>query len=156
MAKVLTDRLMDMSQRHAEEMAEIWYKSLSTNQRTKSFLAMPKAACMRHAVTIYKSLADMYFAEDCFKAVENILDVSGFAEDFYARGIPLEEVFYALVLLRRHIWLFAESEAIFNDTDMYNALDGINRVLLVFDYAGYIVARKYREFAARASRSLVA
>jgi hypothetical protein len=93
----------------------------------------------------------MYFADNCFETVEHTLDVSGFAEDFFARGIPLEEVLYAVVLLRRHLWLYADSQAVFSSSvmDMYNALDSINRVTLVFDYVLFVTARKYGEMAAK-------
>lgn len=151
MQSAAIDRLMDMCQRHAEPIAELWYKALCENSRTAACNSMPKESALRHGIAIYKNLEEMYFAENCFKAVEHVLDVDGFAEDFYARGIPLEEVIYALVLLRRHIWIYAEKEAIFqlDINDMYEAVGGINRILLIFDYANYIVARKYREIAAK-------
>jgi hypothetical protein len=150
--KSMVDKLMDMCEHHAPEIAELWYKSLSTNPRTTACLVVPKAVCIRHAKEIYQSIADMYFADDCFKAVEQNLDISGFVDSFYARGVPLEQVQYALILLRRHIWLFADSQLIFNPSvvDMTLALDSINRILLVFDYASYYLARTYRELSARA------
>jgi hypothetical protein len=147
--KSMVDKLMDMCDRHAPNIAELWYKSLSTNPRTTSCLVVPKEVCIRHAKEIYKSIADMYFADDCFRAVEQMLDISGFVDTFYARGVPLEQVQYALILLRRHIWLYADAQLIFNPSvvDMTLALDSINRILLVFDYASYYLARTYRELA---------
>jgi hypothetical protein len=152
----LVDKLMTMSEQHADQIADSWYKALSTNSRTPAFASVSRDGCLRHAVNIYKNLTMMYSADDCYQAVQHILDVGGFAEDFYARGIPLEEVIYALVLLRRHIWLYADSQAIFSPSvlDMYNAVDSINRICLVFDYAFYIVTRKYEELSSRTGRNL--
>jgi hypothetical protein len=157
MQKPLIDKLMDVSERHAEKMADLWYKSVCTNARTSSILVMPREGCLRLAASIYKSLSDMYFADNCYETVEHTLDVCGFAEDFFARNIPLEEVLYAMILLRRQIWLYADSQAVFSSSvmDMYNALDCINRVLLVFDYASYIVVSKYRHMANRANKEPV-
>jgi hypothetical protein len=151
----MVDKLMDMCDRHAPEIAELWYKSLSTNPRTTACLVIPKEVCIRHAVNIYKSIADMYFAEDCYKAVEQTLDISGFVDTFFARGVPLEQVQYALTLLRRHIWLYADAQLIFNPSvaDMSLALDSINRILLVFDYANYYVSKTYRELAAKSPQN---
>jgi hypothetical protein len=151
--KSMVDKLMDMCDRHAPEIAELWYKSLSTNPRTVTCLAVPKERCIKHAVEIYKGIADMYFADDCFKAVEQTLDISGLVDTFFARGVPLEDVQYALILLRRHIWLYADAQMIFNPSvmDMSLAVDSINRILLVFDYASYFVARTYRELTVRSS-----
>lgn len=149
MQRAKIDRLMQSCRQNAEKIAEQWYQSLSTNARTTTCMTIPREGALRHAVTIYRSIADMYFSEDCFHTVERVFDADGFAEDFYARGVPLEEVIYALTLLRRHIWLHADSQALFDTTaiDMYSAVESINRTLLVFDYANYIVASKYRKFA---------
>jgi len=151
MQKAMKDRLMDMCDRNAEQMAELWYKALSTNPKTTTCHLMSREGCLRHATEFYKNLDKMFFAEDCYQAVAHILDIDGFAEDFYSRRIPLEEVIYALILLRRYIWVFAESQAVYNyeTTDMYDALNSINRILLIFDYAAYIVTRKYQEFTGK-------
>jgi hypothetical protein len=151
MAQASADRLMDMCRTHAETIAVLWYKAFSTNAKTKASNLMSKEGAMRHAITFYKQLKEMYFAEDCFKAVERVMDIDGFVEDFFIRGIPIEELLYAIVMLRRHIWTFADEQALYNPdiVDMYSALDSINRVILIFDYASYIVARKYREFAGK-------
>ena len=145
--KSMIDKLMDMCDRHAPQIAELWYKSLSTNPRTTGCLVVPKEICIKHAQVIYKSIADMYFADDCFKAVEQTLDITGLVDTFFARGVPLEQVQYALILLRRHIWLYADSQMLFSPSvvDMTLAVDSINRILLVFDYASYYLARTYRE-----------
>jgi hypothetical protein len=154
MQKAIVDKLMDFCELHAEQIAEQWYKALSTNPRTVTCRKLSREGCLRHAMYIYQNIEQMFFADDCYKAVEHVLDVGGFVEDFYARGIPLEELVYTLILLRRHIWLYADSQALFNldVSDMYNAVNSTTRILLVFDYATYIAARKYRELAARAGR----
>jgi hypothetical protein len=151
MQKAIVDKLMDFCELHGEKIAEQWYKAFNTNPRTVSCQKLPKAACLRHVMTLYQNMESMFFADDCYKAVEHVLDAGGFVEEFYARGIPLEEVVYALILARRHIWLYAEEQALFdlNMTDMYNYVNSTNRILLVFDYATYITTRKYRELALR-------
>jgi hypothetical protein len=151
MAKAHADRLMDMCRNHADEIAEVWYKALSSNSKTTSFRLMPKEGAVRHAMAFYKNLEELYFAEDCFKAVEHTLDVDGFAEDYFMRGIPIEEALYTLVLLRRHIWSFADGQALYDPVllDLASAVESVNRIVLIFDYADYIVAKKYREFGGK-------
>lgn len=156
MQRALADRLIDLCERNAEKIAEQWYKALSTNPRTTSYRLMSKEGCLRHAISIFKNLGQMYFAENCDKAVSHILDVHGFVEDHFARAIPLDEIIYALILMRRHIWLHAESEALYNTSaDMIQAVDSINRVLLVFDYATYNMAHKYLELAGKTGKAFV-
>ena len=68
----------------------------------------------------------------------------------YALGIPMAEMVYALILMRRHIWLYAEFQMIFSSLiNQQQALDTLNRTILLFDYASYDVTREYQELAKR-------
>ncbi len=148
MRRVLADRLIDLCARHAEQMAEQWYRALISNPRTRSFVAMTGEACQRHAVYIYKNLGRMYLAEDSYQAVVHHMDVTGFAEDLHGRGVPVEEAVYALVLMRRQIWLHSEREALYvTPEDMNEVVISINRVTLLFDYGTYHAVARYRQMS---------
>jgi hypothetical protein len=61
-------------------------------------------------------------------------------------GIPAKETVYALILMRRHIWLYAEFQAIFTSgIDQRQAMDTLSRTILLFDYASYEVTKEYQE-----------
>jgi hypothetical protein len=146
--KAVADRLMDLCSQNAEHIAEQWYKAVVANPRTPSFRSNPKEGCLRHATFIYKNLRRMYFADNPYKEVANILDATGYAEEQYSRRIPLPEAIYALILMRRHVWLYTESSALFDTAaDMYPTLQSTNRILLLFDYAIYIVVEKYEQMS---------
>jgi hypothetical protein len=153
--KSMVDKLMDMCERHAPEIAENWYNSLSSNPRTTACLAIPREILIRHAVEIYRSISDMYFAKDCYEAVVQNMDITGYVDTAFARGVPLEQAQYGLTLLRRHIWLYADQQMIFTPTviDMSLAVGSINRILLVFDYASFYVIKSYLELEARSPHS---
>jgi hypothetical protein len=137
---------MDFCDQNAEKIAEQWYKALIVNPHTPSFRSVSRENCLRHAVFLYKNLKKMYFADDSFKEVVNTMEASGYAEEQYGRRIPLTEAVYALILIRRYIWLQAESSAIFSaPNEMYSALQSTNRILLLFDYAMTIVIQKYEK-----------
>lgn len=141
----LADRLMQLSANNSNQIAEQWYKALCTNSKTEAYLSMHKEACIRHAEFIYKNLENIYFAEKPESAASHLLDVDGFVEDHYARNIPVEQVIYSLILLRRNMWLYAESQALYDGVnDLMQMAENINRVVLVFDYLIFWVARKYR------------
>jgi hypothetical protein len=153
MRKALADRLIDSCVRNADEIAEHWYQALVSNTRTTSYNSVAKATCFRLATALYKNLGKMYFAENSYQAVEQTLDASGFAEDQFARGIPLEQAIYALILMRREIWFHSERYSLFNaPEDMYELVVSVNRVLLLFDYATYILASKYRDMSSKMSK----
>jgi hypothetical protein len=145
--KAFADRLMDFCDQKAEQIAEQWYKSLITNPRTISCRSTPKEGCIRHATFIYKNMKRMYFSDDPYEEVKKVIDSSGWAEEQYSRRIPLSEAVYSLILLRRHVWLYAESSALFNTAnEMYSVLQSTNRNLLIYDYMTYVIVQKYEKF----------
>jgi hypothetical protein len=146
--KALSDRLMDLCNQHADEIAEQWLQSILKNSHTSTFVCNPQESCLRHASFIYKNLRRMYFAENPYKEVLIIMDATGYAEEQYSRRVPLSEAVYALIMMRRYVWLYAETSDLFNTTsDMYLVLQSTNRILLLFDYAVYIVIEKYEKMA---------
>ena len=146
--KALSDRLMDLCSQHADDIAERWLESIIKNSHTSTFVCNPRESCLRHASFIYKNLRRMYFAENPFNEVQSIMDATGYAEEQYSRRVPLAEAVYALIMMRRYVWLYAETSDLFNTTsDMYLVLQSTNRILLLFDYAVYIVIDKYEKMA---------
>jgi len=144
--KALSDRLMDLCSQHADEIAEQWLQSILKNSHTSTFVCKPRESCLRHASFIYKNLRRMYFAENPYKEVLSIMDATGYAEEQYSRRVPLSQAVYALIMMRRYVWLYAEISDLFNTTsDMYLVLQSTNRILLLFDYAVYIVIEKYEK-----------
>jgi len=151
MRSALADRLMKCCANNSRIIAEQWYKALCTNTRTQAFSSMHRESCIRHAEFVYKNLEKIYFDEKPESTLAHLLDIEGFVEDHYARSIPLEQVIYSIVLLRRHLWLYAESQAIYEGIgDMLQMVESVNRVLLVCDYLMFIVAHKYRSKSAPA------
>jgi len=146
--KAISDRLMDLCSQHADEIAEQWLQSILKNSHTSTFVCNPRESCLRHASFIYKNLRRMYFAENPYKEVLSIMDATGYAEEQYSRRVPLSEAVYALIMMRRYVWLYAETSDLFNTTsDMYLVLQSSNRILLLFDYAVYILIEKYEKMA---------
>ena len=146
--KAFADKLLDLCEHHAEEIAEQWYKAVSANSRTPSYHSLPREACLPQVVSLYKNLKGAYFTDDPYQQVLKILERMQYAEAIHAKDVPLPEAIYVLIIMRRHIWLYAELQAMFNTAvEMQQAIESINRTLLLFDYAIHIVAQKYHEMA---------
>ncbi len=144
MYKVFADKLLDFAERHAEEIARQWCKSIRTSPRTPSYHSIPEEECFPQAALFYRNLRRLYFTEEPYQEASDYF--TQYAEARNAEGIPLHEAIYALIMMRRHIWVFAEFQALFiSAADLYQAVESINRVVLIFDYAVYIVSRKYQE-----------
>jgi hypothetical protein len=140
--KVFADRLLEYTQSHAEQIAQQWCKAVRTGARTPSYHDLPEEKCRRQAVQFYHFIKEMYHSDDSYVKAGPFF--TAFAQDRHDEGLPLCEALYALVMMRRHMWLYAEFQNIFMTTmDMYHAVDSINRTVLLSDYALYIVAKEY-------------
>jgi hypothetical protein len=142
---IVADKLMDLCYRSSDEIAEHWYNSVSTSPRTPAFHSLPKDLLVRQSSTFYKNMKNMYFAENAVDEVLLFLNKIGYVEAMMDKSIPLAEITYALILMRRHIWLYADTQCIFSDTpmDIFQQSESINRVVLVFDYIIFLVVQKY-------------
>jgi hypothetical protein len=147
--QALIDKLLDLSRNHAGEIAELWHKGVITNPRTSSFCALNRDTLIHQAASLYKNLKQLFFADNPYSEMQNFLDSINFTEYTYQNKIPLAEAIYALILLRRHIWLHAETQAMLYNSplEMYQALESVNRTILLFDYAIYFVIQRYEELS---------
>jgi hypothetical protein len=129
---------------------------MSTNSRTPSFHILPKQKLVPLAVSFLDNLKRIYFADNLYQEIMNYLDRCGYAEESFALNIPLVENIYGLIMLRRHIWLYANTLAMFNTSlDLYQAVECINRTILIFDYTIYIVTQKYAELSEQKSSAVL-
>jgi hypothetical protein len=116
---------------------------VKNNTRTKTFKELDEESIINQGVKFYHNFSKM-FAEE--KISEGSLKYfRTYAQDIFAMGIPMDEAVYALILLRRHIWLYAEFQTIFSSgIDQRQALDTLSRTILIFDYAAYEVTKEYQ------------
>jgi hypothetical protein len=144
--QTLTNKLLDLAEYRSGKIAERWYDSIITNPRTISYHSINKERLIHRAQSFYSNLKWLYLAEDPYQEVLQFLERTSYVVQTMDDGTPLPDALYALVMMRRHIWLYAEMQALFNTAlDMYQAVESINRTLLIFDYAMYILAQKYGE-----------
>lgn len=147
MRRPIADRMLDLCEHNAQQIAEHWYADVIDSSRTPSYHVVPEQRAILHAVSIYKNLKDLYFADNPYQAILEFLKKRQYAELLYDDDIPIHEAIYSLILMRRHIWLFSELNAVYSDTavEMHQALESVNRVVLLFDYIIYILAQLYYE-----------
>jgi hypothetical protein len=95
------------------------------------------------ATEFYSRFRELFMTDNPFETAKKIF--GDYAEERYKQGIPVQEAIYALVLMRRHIWLFAEFQAIFGSAvEHRQAAESLNRTILMFDYAIYVITEKYQ------------
>jgi hypothetical protein len=140
--KALASKLVDLTQKNAEKIAWQWAKDVKSNLKTNSYHNAPEEKIIGQAAEFYQYFQEMFSHETPFERAEEVFQK--YARERHAEGIPLHEAVYALILMRRHIWLYAEFQTIFIvEAEHRKAVESLSRTILMFDYIIYVVTREY-------------
>ena len=140
------DKLLNFAEKHAIEIAKEWYHAVIKNPRTVSYRKVREYKLVNQGELFYKNLKKLYFEHNMYDIVSAYF--SKWAEEQYYENIPLDEAIYALILLRRQLWLHAEFNILFSSAlDQQQAAASINRTVLLTDYAAIAVIKKYKELS---------
>lgn len=139
-------KLADLAESNAEVIAEKWVKAVQTNALTPYYHNRPADKIAPQAVRFYRNFRKIFTEPKPSVAAEEIF--SKYARDRYADGVPIHEAIYALILMRRQLWLYAEFQAVFTSAmEKHQAMESLNRTILVFDYAMFFITKQYHELA---------
>ena len=137
-------KLIEIAEKNAEAIAQQWYNNIKMNPKTPYYHTMPERKAIQMALNFYGKVGKLFNSENPFEDAHVLF--AQFAEDSYMARIPLPQTIYALTLLRRHMWLYAEFQATFmTAVEHHHASESLNRTILMFDYATYVIALKYDE-----------
>jgi hypothetical protein len=137
-------KLIEITENNTEAIARQWYNNVKMNPKTPFYHTMPESKAMQQAMNFYAKFGKLFLSESPFEEAHVLF--AQYAEDCYRSGIPLSQVIYALTLMRRHMWLYAEYQAAFiTAIDHHHAAESLNRTILMFDYATYVIVLKYEE-----------
>ena len=140
--KVFADKLVETTERHAQEISEQWCRDIKTSNRTPSYHRIPQEECVAQAVNFYKNLSRVYFSQRPGRDLYEYF--TQYAEDRYLDGIPCPEAIYALFMMRKHMWEYADSQALFvTPMDHIQAIEALNKTTRIFDHGIFFVAQKY-------------
>jgi hypothetical protein len=146
--KVYATKLIDLTESNAGKIARQWARDVKTNEKTKSYHNAPDDRILLQATEFYHHFREMFFHEAPYKQAEKFFE--HYADDRYREGVPLHEAVYALILMRRHIWLYAEFQAVFiTAVEHRQAVESLSRTILMFDYAMYVITRRFQELMKR-------
>jgi len=137
-------KLIEITEANAETIAQQWYNNVKLNPRTPAYHTMPEEEAKRQAMYFFKNFGKLFFTDKPFEEAQTLF--SRYAEERYRQRIPLSEVIYTLTLMRRHMWLFSSSQAVFiTAVEHHQAAESQSRTILMFDYAIYFISRRYQE-----------
>ncbi len=135
-------KLLDLMADNSEAIAKYWAKDVTRNSKTPFYHYVKDDYLVPQAAEFYRALSAIYTLRDPYPAIQAF--ISKYAEKRFKEGVPLPEALYGVILMRRHIWLYAAFQAIFvTITEQHQALDSQTRTILIFDYIAYVLAEKY-------------
>jgi hypothetical protein len=139
-----TDKLLNFAEQHAIDIAKEWHKALLKNPRTTSYRKVREYKVVNEGELFFKNLKKLFFERKSYDIVSAYF--SKWAEDQIYENIPLAEAVYALIMLRRQLWLHAEFNVLFSSAlDQTQAAESINHTVLLTDYAIVAIINKYSE-----------
>ena len=139
-------KLIDLVEKNAEEIAKEWVVEVKKNKRTTAFHKLSSEKLIPQAIEFYHQLRNMLMSTNTYEETQNY--ILKYAKTCYEESIPLQEAIYALVLMRRQMWLFAEFQATFTTVvEHQQAIDSVTRTILMMDYAVYKITQHYMKFA---------
>ncbi|MBP7735566.1 MAG: hypothetical protein KA369_06290 [Spirochaetes bacterium] len=138
---ILANKFVKLIEESHEELTEIFMNDLLKHPETDAYKNSDRDDIYRFSDLVYKDLSLWISKEFSKEKIDERYGKMG--KERCEAGIPIEQVLKALILQRRHIWLFVMDKMYDDKTDYMEALELNNRVTLYFDRAMIAMARGY-------------
>lgn len=137
-------KLLDVLEANIDEIAGHWAADVKKNKRTVHYKDIADEKLVLQAIKFYSQLRNMLAVPNRYDKTQEFF--MHYARTCYENGIPLHESIYALNMMRRHMWLYAEFQAIFiNAIEHHQAIDSVMRIMLLIDHAVYEITQYYQD-----------
>ncbi len=143
---MLSARLVQMIEDHAEELTRGVINDLHSNRRTPHYHHLTHEQLHHRTYTVYRNLGH-WLSHKTDETIEaNYTDL---AKKRYAEGIPLSEVVYALILVKFHLRDYIRSAGLTDSAvELHQEQELRGLVGNFFDRAIYYTVRGYEHEAA--------
>lgn len=144
MLNLISDKLVELVEKHADVIIKRWITSLLADESTSSFTTQNIKFVEKKAKDVLKSLGQWISYATSKEEIEKRYNKEGM--ELFDMGIPLCEVHRSNVVLRRILWIFVVNESPFESAFQLHQMRELNdRVVLFFDRAEYYTIRGYVE-----------
>lgn len=140
---ILSNKFVRLIEENHQVIIEHFMNDVLRNKKTVSYAKLDANDLYEIGSRVYRELSK-WIAKDLPKE-EVKLYYQKLGMIRRNEGIPASEFFQALVLLKRHLWLFIQGELENEMTDYKQAMEVNNRVVLFFDRAAYYMLTGYEE-----------
>ncbi|HEN20453.1 MAG: hypothetical protein JXA35_04030 [Deltaproteobacteria bacterium] len=148
------DKLMTETERNAEEISRQACKHLRESAKTPWYHSLSEQECFYRSREFFQNLRRIYFCKPPYTEMFEYFEQ--FAVKRYREGVPLEEVIYKLVILRRQMWIITESKSlVVTGLDLQKSVESINKMIRIFDQGIWAVIKKYGELDSKEKKRLM-
>src|SRR5690242_15585947 len=108
---MLSARLVKLIEQHAEHLTAGLVNDLQSNPRTRAYHKLSHQELHHRAYDVYRHLGEWlgHKADDRIEA-----NYRGLGEERYAEHVPLDEVVYALILIKYHLRDYVRAAGLMN------------------------------------------
>lgn len=140
---ILYNRFVKLIEEHHQEITERFMNDLLKNPDTRAYANIDRNSIYESSDRIYRDLS-RWITKDTAKDIIRDHYVK-LGRDRLAQGVPQSQVQKALVLQKRHLWLFVMDKLYGDLTSYKEAVDLNNRVVLFFDRATHFMLQGFEQ-----------
>ncbi|HNU73864.1 MAG: hypothetical protein BWZ01_00038 [Deltaproteobacteria bacterium ADurb.BinA179] len=141
---MIYSRLIKLIEDNANELTDRVYRDILTQEETKSYRTLPENVVRDRIFDVYSRLDSWLVKEKHTGEVQR--SYTDLGRKRFKEGIPLHEVIMALMLIKRHLWLYVRENHFFDSTyQCFQALEMNNQVVLFFDRAVFFTIIGYED-----------
>jgi hypothetical protein len=141
---MISEKIVTRIKENASLLTTRLLQDLLSREETRSYRNLDKDLLARRVYDVYSRL-DAWLMGDKTRG-EIRAHYMELGRQRFEEDIPLEEALMALMLIKRHLWLYVQEQNFFDSTFMFHqALEFNNRVVLFFDKAIFFTAMGYQE-----------
>ena len=140
---ILTNRFVELIEGNHQEITELFMNDLLRSPDTPAYRNLDRQIVYESANSIYRDISTWIVKDFPKEEIARMFRQLG--RERHKQGVPFSQVHQALVLLKRHLWVFVLKK-IEEDLHVYvQALELNNRVVLYFDRASFFMLQGYEE-----------
>jgi len=140
-ANILENRFVEIIEENHQGITEQYMNDLLKNQDTVAYRNIDRQKIYEESDRIYRELSKWIVKQYSKSEISRYYHKLG--QDKFDQGVPFSQAQKALVLQRRHLWLFI-LDKLYYDASLYKeALELNNRVVLYFDRAMFSLLEGY-------------
>ncbi len=142
-SNILTNRFVELVEENHQEITELFMNDLLRDPKTIGYRNLDRQMIYESANSIYREIPKWIVKNYPKEEIEKRFRKLG--RDRFEQGVPFSHVFRALVLLKRHLWVYV-LQKVEEDLSVYvQAIELNNRVVLYFDRASFFMLQGYEE-----------